>query len=422
MALPVEDKLEEVHEELLTWASSIGVELDRIRPMRISGRGFGVVATDHIPKGTDILTVPISALRTKDTVPTTIVTGLPKDVTVHGLLAADLALNQAANDTKYTKWQAVVPTLQDIQQSMPLTWPASLQSLLPAGASQLLDKQRAKFDKDWETVSAAFPIGAKTKAKTKTKDGMVRKECTRDEYLYAWLLVNTRTFYFVTPRTEKLPKEDHMALQPVADLFNHTDRDGCHVTFDHAESFTFRTTRAYEKGDEVHISYGSHSNDFLLVEYGFILAQNHWDEVRLDEDVIMPALSRRQREELEDVGFLGNYVLDDETLCHRTQVALRQMAVTAKYGGLTMDGWRKFVSGLDDGEKSQPKVDALAVGLLEKYEATIKSKEKQLRKVRFQDEHGDAEMNESRKETLLRRWGQIRTLVRATIERLGDDE
>lgn len=376
-----------------------------------------VVATDHIPKNTDILTVPISALRTKDTVPTSIVASLPNDVTIHGLLAADLALNKAANDTKYSKWQAVVPTVEDIQQSMPLTWPASLQSLLPAGASHLLDKQRTKFDKDWSTVSAAFPIEGKAKA----KGGAVRKECTRDEYLHAWLLVNTRTFYFVTPKTEKLPKEDHMALQPVADLFNHTDRDGCHVSFDHADSFTFRTTRAYEKGDEVHISYGSHSNDFLLVEYGFILAQNHWDEVRLDEDVILPALTRRQKEELEDVGFLGNYVLDNDTLCHRTQVALRQMAVTGRYGGLTMDEWRKFVSGLDDGEKSQAKVDVQAVGLLEKYDATIKTKEKELKRLRFQEKDGNETMNESRRETLLRRWGQIRTLVKATIERLENE-
>lgn len=374
------------------------------------------MATDHIPKDVDILTVPISALRTKDTVPTTIVASLPKDVTVHGLLAADLALNKTANETKYSKWQAVVPTEEDIQQSMPLTWPASLQSLLPAGASKLLDKQRAKFDKDWDVVSAAFPIESKGKG----KGGGVSKECTRDEYMHAWLLVNTRTFYFVTPKTERLPKEDHMALQPVADLFNHTDRDGCHVAFDHTESFTFRTTRAYEKGDEVHISYGSHSNDFLLVEYGFVLVRNHWDEVRLDE-VILPALTRRQREELEDVGFLSNYVLDNDTLCHRTQVALRQMAVTGKYGGLTMDEWSKFVSGLDDGEKSQAKVDALAVGLLEKYEATIKIKEKEVRKLRFQEEDGDEDLNESRRETMLTRWAQIRDLVKATIERLEDE-
>ncbi|KAL1876290.1 hypothetical protein Daus18300_002918 [Diaporthe australafricana] len=415
MALEVEDKLEEVHEELLIWASSVGVEIEGIRPMRISGRGFGVVATEHIPKDTDILTVPVSALRTKDTVPTTIVANLPKDVTVHGLLAADLALNKIANDTKYSKWQAVVPTEEDIQLSMPLTWPASLQSLLPIGASQLLEKQRIKFDKDWATVSAAFPIESKSK-----RGGGVSKECTRDEYLHAWLLVNTRTFYFVTPKTEKLPKEDHMALQPVADLFNHTDQGGCHVAFDHADSFTFRTTRPYEKGDEVHISYGSHSNDFLLVEYGFVLARNHWDEVCLDE-VILAALTKRQKDELEDVGFLGNYVLDNDTVCHRTQVALRQMAVTGRHGGLPIDEWRKFVSGLDDGEKSQARVDELMVGLLEKCEATIKATEKELRRLRFQEEDGDEDMNESRRETLLRRWGQIRGLITATIERLGDE-
>ncbi|KAI3399434.1 hypothetical protein diail_6909, partial [Diaporthe ilicicola] len=376
-----------------------------------------VVATDQIPKDTDILTVPISALRTKDTVPTAIVAKLPKDVTVHGLLAADLALNKAENDAKYSKWQAVVPTEEDIQLSMPLTWPTSLQSLLPAGASQLLDKQRAKFEKDWATVSAAFPIESKGR---RSGSGGVSKECTRNEYLHAWLLVNTRTFYFVSPRTEKLPKEDHMALQPVADLFNHTDRGGCHVAFDHADSFTFRTTRSYEKGGEVHISYGSHSNDFLLVEYGFVLARNHWDEVHLDE-VILAALTKRQKDELEDVGFLGNYVLDKDTVCHRTQVALRQMAVTGRYGGLPMDEWRKFVSGLDDGEKSQAKVDALAVGLLEKYEATIRKKEKELRRLRFQEEDGDEDMNEGRRETLLRRWGQIRDLVTETMERLGNE-
>lgn len=41
--LPVgmEDALEEVHEELLAWAEHEGVEMESIRPMRLSGRGFG---------------------------------------------------------------------------------------------------------------------------------------------------------------------------------------------------------------------------------------------------------------------------------------------------------------------------------------------------------------------------------------------
>lgn len=363
-----------------------------------------------------ILNVPVTALRTKDTVPSPIAKSLPKDMTVHGLLAADLALDKPANTTKYAKWQAVVPSWEDIQQSMPLTWPAGLQDLLPTAAKQLLAKQRAKFEKDWGYVSAAFPLETKGKGSEGIQAG-----CTRDEYLYAWLLVNTRTFYFVTPRTERLPKEDHMVLQPVADLFNHTDRDGCHVSFDHAESFTFTTTRAYDKGREVHISYGRHCNDFLLVEYGFVLESNVWDEVCLD-DAVLPALTRAQRGELEDVGFLGNYVLDRETVCHRTQVALRMLAVTGRYGGLAMDTWRKFVNGLDDGERSQSKADELLVELLRSYEVTIKTKMKEVKKFKFEAGDGAEDINESRRELVLGRWGQIHRLIKATAKRLGGED
>lgn len=37
----MDDQLEEVHEELLLWAEGLGVEMHGIRPMRLSGRGFG---------------------------------------------------------------------------------------------------------------------------------------------------------------------------------------------------------------------------------------------------------------------------------------------------------------------------------------------------------------------------------------------
>lgn len=333
-------------------------------------------------------------------------------MTVHGLLAADLALNQAQNATKYAPWDAVVPSWDDVQHSMPLTWPAALQAFLPPTARQLLDKQRRKFDKDWNLVSGAFPFPSA--AGDGNGDGGVRPSCARDDYLCAWLLVNTRTFYFVTPQTERLPNEDHMALQPVADLFNHTDAGGCHVAFDHADSYSFRTRRAYEKGEEVHISYGSHSNDFLLAEYGFVLARNRWDEICLDE-ALLPALSRRQREDLEDVGFLGNYVIDDDTVCHRTQVALR-LLLTGLHDGLAMDEWRRFVNGLDDGERSQPRVDAVLVPLLEEYSSRVADKIEEVEGLKFNP--GSQALDESRRDLLLRRWEQISNLVGQTIKRL----
>lgn len=387
-----------------------------------------VIATEPIPKDTEVLTVPVSTLRTRDTVPRHLAQALPPDLSVHGLLAADLALNQPAKVREYAAWNAVVPTWDDIQLSMPLTWPASLTARLPPAAKRLLDKQRTKFERDWSLVAAIFPL------KQDTTPHPVDTTCSRETYLYAWLLVNTRTFYFVTPKTEKLPKEDHMVLQPVADLFNHTDRGGCHVTFAHDESFSFRTTRAYEKGDEVHISYGPHSNDFLLVEYGFVLAANAWDEARLD-DVLVPALTRAQKESLEEAGFLGNYVLDRETVCHRTQVAARLFLTGnnnnshTRYGSLSMEDWRRFVSGQDDGEGSQKRVDGIIVALLKDYLAVVAKEVRAIEEVRFEEAEEEealnektttamALMNETRRELLLKRWGQIEDLVADTIDRL----
>lgn len=347
---------------------------------------------------------------------------LPKDLSVHGLLAADIALNYPANFREYAAWNAVVPNWDDIQFSMPLTWPSALQAHLPPAAKQLLDKQRKKFERDWGAVSGSFPLAA-IKGKG-TGEIIVNAACSRDEYLYAWLLVNTRTFYFVTPKTEKLHKDDHMVLQPVADLFNHTDKGGCNVTFDHDGSFSFKTTRPYEKGEEVHISYGTHSNDFLLVEYGFVLPSNTWDEVRLD-DALLPSLTKPQKEELDEVGFLGNYVLDRETVCHRTQVAARLFLTqrsSPRYGGLSIEEWRRFVSGLDDGDRSQKRVDEVIVALLKDYLGVVTNEMKQIQGIKFGDENDEkkdqTKMNESRRELLLRRWSQIEDLVSDTVKRL----
>lgn len=201
-----------------------------------------------------------------------------------------------------------------------------------------------------------------------------------------------------------------MALQPVADLFNHTDAGGCRVSYHHSDSYSFRTWRAHEKGEEVHISYGSHNNDFLLVEYGFVLAQNAWDEVCLDE-AVLPSLSVAQQEELEDVGFLGNYVVDKDTVCHRTQVAVRLLLTNAYLG---MEEWRRFVKGLDDGEKSQRRVDRALAPLLERYASDeIEDRIEELKGLQF-----ESSLDESRRNMLLRRWEQIAALISGTVDRL----
>lgn len=194
-----------------------------------------------------------------------------------------------------------------------------------------------------------------------------------------------------------------MALQPVADLFNHADA-GCGVQFDEAR-FTISADRDYEEGEEVYISYGSHGNDFLLAEYGFVLERNRWDEVGLDE-ILLPELTKRQKELLEEKGFLGNYVLDADTVCYRTQVAVRLLTVSR------IRDWERFVDKGEEGsEQVQRKADGILIEILRTYLLNIESFVK--------GELGEVtDGEEGQREMLMNRWSQIEGLLQATIRRL----
>ncbi|KAL2075934.1 hypothetical protein VTL71DRAFT_877 [Oculimacula yallundae] len=379
----------DIHEAFTDWAVGLGVKINGIKAHRFEGRGLGIIAEKKHEANTVILSVPLSALRTANTVPKNISQALPK-TTVHNLLATDLALDTT---TDRIPWRAVLPSQDTFQESMPLLWPSSLQDLLPPQAAKLLANQKLKLKQDWALTSATFPA------------------ITYETYLHSWLLTNTRTFYFVSParrgkKATPAPKnrDDCMALNPFADYFNHTaSSSACEVNFTSGGYF-ITTSTPIKKGEEVYISYGNHSNDFLLAEYGFILSgdTNQWDEVELDS-YVLDLLTAEKKGLLEEEGFLGNYVLDRETVCHRTQVALRLVF-------LPVGKWRRFISGSDEGEKDQAKVDQVLLKLLTKYQADTVKK---LRLVSILEE-GTADQ----RDTLSRRWQQIGLLLQAAIDRI----
>lgn len=336
--------------------------------------------------------MPTGCLRTLSTVPKARLHRLSElSVSVHAILAADLTLDSSG---RHGPWDAIVPDAEDFT-GMPLTWPVELQALLPPPARELLDKQRAKFLRDWNGVAAAFPDLGRDHTRG------------RERFRHAWLLVNSRTFYYVDAALKKrrgTTKDDHMTLQPVADLFNHSDEDGCHVAFSR-DGFGFRATVDYKRGDEVRICYGRHGGDLLLVEYGFVMAQNCWDETLLDE-VLLDRLDEEQKEQLDGAGFLGRYVLDRETVCHRTQVALRLLCCPT-------GEWMRFVTGNDDGEGSQGVVDALLLELLKEYAMKVDGAIERVRRL---------EVGERLQREILReRWQQIRKLLDARIESLEQE-
>lgn len=286
----------DVTNSLLKWAANEGVEIAGIRPHSNPGSGFGMVATRNLKvwrnalfpsqlfrliqqqEGDVLITVPIRAVRSLETVPEVILGKVPRAMSIHGRLAAHLVLEPLAES-----WTRVIPKLSDFE-SFPFFWPETAQDLLPAEARLLLHKQQNSFKRDWEQLKTSFP------------------DVKLKEYTHAWFVVSTRAFYNETPQTILYPWHDRLALLPVADLFNHA-ASGCHVSYS-AEGYTITADRDYSKGSEVCTSYGDHSNDFLLAEYGFMLRNNPTDQLHVDD-----LISGTQRTEIlkqrDALGVLG---------------------------------------------------------------------------------------------------------------------
>lgn len=135
-----------------------------------------------------------------------------------------------------TQWMAVMPTRAAFTHNMPLLWPKHLQELLPEGARKIFEKQKIKHDRDIAILDRGF------------LDKMLQNDCekrTLDElralYTHAWLLVNSRCFFYDIPapaadgralrgKRKRKDRDDCMAMCPVLDCFNHSDEeDVCNV-------------------------------------------------------------------------------------------------------------------------------------------------------------------------------------------------
>ncbi|KNG44269.1 set domain-containing protein [Stemphylium lycopersici] len=418
------------HTDFVAWAEDNGVEINGIAPARFKGRGMGIVAARDIKEGDKLVHVASKSL-IHVALPSIKALNLPSTMTVHGKLAASLAMwytNKTAHP--YTPWQAVWPTAADFQLTMPLYFPASLQAHLPPAATTLLTNQKKNLERDWlSTIPLNLAVDKET-------------------YTYTWLIVNTRTFYWDYPdlsnaspllpkRRSKLTANDCYCMCPFIDYFNHSDA-GCDPQHD-AKGYSVTADRAYAAGEEVFVTYGSHSNDFLLSEYGFILpGKNRHDAIPLD-DLLIPLLEKGQMEALKEDGFYGNYTLfaprgrkekdkegggeeedEVEVVCHRTQALLRLLILDSKR-------YATFVSGEDDGARDQSRLNLYLAGVLVRYSRKIADTIEEVEGLELgsgeqgqseEEKEQEKEVVEAQRDTVLKRWKQIRHIVNSAVQTL----
>ncbi|TGZ77995.1 SET domain-containing protein [Ascodesmis nigricans] len=390
MPRPPHVELPHQHQEFLNWALENGVTVNHIRPAVLPGAGLGIIATSSLPPppppsiangsfnlngsdssaptpkrrrlspGTTLAATPSSLLVNRDSVHR-FCPRLPSsaaltasNISTHAILALALAIEKDNPNNFWRPWLDILPTAPEFQELLPLFWDVSEQDLLPPSAKSLLDKQTIKYALDWREIQNLL---SNTPELTST-------DLPEDTFKWAWAAVNTRTLYYKpeTPERESSTRDDFMTLCPFIDYFNHSST-GCHVAFSHQAGYSVTLpvdTPRINENDEIFVSYGCHSNDFLLVEYGFILPEdeNRWDDLNLDP-LLTPTLHPSAQTQLEEEGFWGNYTADRNGVCYRTQAVARMALIPMGTGfeeGLLLR-WRRFLRGEDAGEREQHVVD-----------------------------------------------------------------
>jgi hypothetical protein len=191
-------------------------------------------------EGEVMITVPLDLMITIDSIPASFIKQFPTGTSIHGILAAFLTEGNPEYLRRWDLWRKVWPSRKDFEDGMPILWPESLRRsnsefqqipwerpfLLPPSASgiwnsfesnqkerkfgsksqNLLAQQEQRLQDAWRNVVTVFP------------------NMDWDKFSFHWLILNTRSFYYVKPGKE--PPEDWndaIGLVPFADYFNHSD-------------------------------------------------------------------------------------------------------------------------------------------------------------------------------------------------------
>lgn len=182
-------------------------------------------------------------LRVED-VPSAFIEKLPEDIAVQALLAAYLTLSGPDELSKYEVWRNSWPSRKDFEDSMPILWPTVLGGLQLPGSEDSIPTDKAQPSFLPPSISGlwnSLKPGTKTRKYSSDYQNILSQQAQRmrkawtdvisafpdthwETFSYNWLIVNTRSFYWVG-KGQETPEDpnDAMGLVPFADYFNHAD-------------------------------------------------------------------------------------------------------------------------------------------------------------------------------------------------------
>ncbi|EIE75945.1 hypothetical protein G6F46_003387 [Rhizopus delemar] len=291
-----------------------------------------MMATEDIEAGEVIVSVPRNFLITNESLTKLYGT---HSLSPHQLLALHLVL---LTRDKQSWWKPYTDLLPMHFNTMPVNYPSELLSHLPNSLKQETMQQKDNIHTDYVTCLKFC------------KSKQLPQDITAEEFKWAWLCVNTRCIHMTVP--DYLAKGENIALAPMLDFLNHTTEAKIESGFNiRTQRFEIKTLTAYKKGEQVYINYGPHDNLAMLKEYGFVLNENIYNFVLLDDEIwslYSEVESKKglkiKKEILEGSGYAGDYSIKKNEISFRLMAALRLLALD----GTTNSGFDRRVMDWHD--------------------------------------------------------------------------
>ncbi|XP_068122183.1 SET domain-containing protein 4 [Hyperolius riggenbachi] len=319
--------------QLRRWLKDRGFHDSRLRMAHFSDAGRGLMTKCLLQPGDLIIALPESCLLTADVV---LKSQLGEYIRrwrppVSALLALCTFLITERYAGEQSPWKPYVDLLPS-SYDCPVYWETDIMEFLPEPVRQKAREQKTTVQ-DFYASHVPFFRSLQPLYQENTEDIL-----NYDAVRWAWCSVNTRTVYMKHPHREGLSAEqDVYALAPFLDLLNHSPAVQVEAAFNEkTRNYEIRTKSQYRKYDQVFICYGHHDNQRLLLEYGFVAADNPHQSVYVTRDVIQQYLSLTDKQLqkkwslLHENGFLENLTFGPDGPSWKLLTALRLLCLGAE--------------------------------------------------------------------------------------------
>ncbi|XP_078144754.1 SET domain-containing protein 4 [Centroberyx gerrardi] len=299
-----------------------------LQPSHFTDTGRGLQAQKTIKPGQLLISLPESCLLTTSTVldsylGTYIKSWKPR---LSPLLALCVFLVCERHRGEASDWFPYIDVLPT-SYTCPAYFPDDVMAVLPTSVQRRALEQREAVleihSSNQDFFRSLQPILSQP----------MEEVLTYEALRWAWCSVNTRSVFMSRPSSHFLSGQDVYALAPFLDLLNHRPDVQVSASFsDVSGCYEIRSVAGIRRFQQAFINYGSHDNQRLLLEYGFVAPGNPHSVVYVETDLLCEVLrGDRSLEQkikfLKENNFLHNLTVSSEGPSWRLMTALRLLAL-----------------------------------------------------------------------------------------------